>query len=187
MKKILKEIENPEIPNENKVFFDSCKKTIEEIKPNKSLLLKILGNLSINSVTNSEVIRKYSYEGEIKNDGRNPIKNNYTNITNIMNRYVKILSGGAVVSAVVITLFFMNKADNNQLELLPIKNTNVTDITKAETDNTKSSVKVEVGGEVLDVDSFIAELDRIDNAYEEPLFDDSDLSADLINSTNYEI
>ncbi|MFZ2038593.1 MAG: hypothetical protein WAV11_01470 [Minisyncoccia bacterium] len=187
MNNTFKKVENPEITNEDKVFYESGKKVFNEIKPDKSLLLKILGNLNVNSVTNKEMARNNSCDEESKKVGRSSITNYFTNIIDMTNKYIKILSGGAVVSAVVITLFFINKADNNQLEPLPIKNTNVTDVTKAETDNTKSSVKVEVGGEVLDVDSFIAELDAIDDTYEEPLFDDSDLSADLINSTNYEI
>lgn len=176
---------NNEIPKTDEALFELGKKIVQEVKPDKSLLTSILNKIEVKSVTNSEVVR--NTREKVDDDGRNSTFNNFVNITNHMNKYIKILSGGAVLSALVIALVFVNKTDQNIL--VPIKNTNpeVVVQTGLVNGNNVTVTRVEVAGEVVDVDSLLAELDRIDASIAEPTFDDSDLTASLINTNNYEI
>lgn len=125
-------------------------KTIRSVRPEKELLKRTLDKINLNPVTNTEVIRNTDYVGRIINN---------------MNNYIKILSGGAIVSALIIAVVLINKPE-------PVVTT---------------GTEVRIGGEVLEVDSLLAELDNIDLADEEPVFDDSDLITGLINTNDYEI
>ena len=117
-------------------------KTIRSVRPEKELLKRTLDKINVNPVTNTEVIRNTDYVGRIINN---------------MNNYIKILSGGAIVSALIIAVVLINKPE-------PVVTT---------------GTEVRIGGEVLEVDSLLAELDSIDLADEEPVLDDSDLTAKI--------
>lgn len=172
---------NNEFEQDEQSVFDLNKNIVSTVKPDKEILTRILDKIEVSSVTNNQVVRNNLVEGE--NFGRNqPIISNFTKIINNMNNYIKILSGGALVSALILTLVFINKSDDKSISI-PLPN----NITNTQVKNNTTQTRVEVGGEVLNIDSLLADLDSIDSAYDEPILDDSDLTASLINTNDYEI
>jgi len=129
---------------------------LESVKPDPRLLTDILKEVN---VTNWQSQRNPLIGGLI------------INLLNIMSKNIKILSGGVAVAAVIVVVVFLT-GDSPYAPL-------VKDIPVTQT-------RVAVAGQVVDVDSLIVDLVAIDVAYDEPIYDDSDLTADLINS-NYEI
>jgi len=171
MNNIKKEKNNQEISQVEESFFAAGKKITKQVFPEKKLLTRILDKIDDSFVTNNQVIRNYK---QVASDGRNSTENNLTNLINNMNKYIKILTGGALISALVLFVVFMTKTND------------ITGPTSVKT-NKVSQVKVEVAGEILDVDSLVADLEAIDAAFTEPTVDDSDLSASLIGASTYEI
>jgi hypothetical protein len=170
MKKIPNNI-NSEIDETDQILLDFGSEVVSSIKPPKEVLKRVLDKIEVKAVTDNVSVRNTSLK--VEDMGRSSAVNNLTKIINSMNNYIKILSGGAIVSALVVALIFMNQSDD---KVSPIG-----------LNNNTTQTKVEVAGEVVDVDSLLASLNDIDFAYDEPVFDDSDLTAGLINANNYEI
>ena len=139
--------------NENQIA-----EIVNSVKPEPALLNSILDQTKIN-VTNDQVVR---YNKQTRK---------FNSLIEYMSKKVKILSGGVLVSALIVAFVFMI---NDDMKPKPIKPVLVTE------------TKVEVAGEEVDVDSLLTELDQIDSIFDEPVYSDEDLSVDLINS-NYEI
>lgn len=168
-----KNLNNTKINQEDQVFFDLNKKTVNAIKPEKELLSRILDRIEMKNVTENNLVRNSSQR--VENIGRGSTINNFTKLINNMNNYIKILSGGAIASALIIAMVLINKTDD---KVLPLGVQDIGGVTQT---------KVEIDGEVLDVDSLLTDLNSIDFAYDEPVLDDSDLTASLINTNDYEI
>ena len=159
---------NNGLSKEEETFLAWGKNTSSQVKPDKKLLTNILDQ--IKPVTSFQPVRNNNWK--IEDTGRNSRFNNFINIINHMNKYIKILSGGAAVSVIIIALVFLANNDT------------VSPVTPA---NSLSQVQVSVGGENVDVDSLIADLNNIDASFNEPVINETDLSNGLINTNNYEI
>ncbi|MFA6274179.1 MAG: hypothetical protein WC662_03385 [Candidatus Paceibacterota bacterium] len=166
MKKILIKKNREEMSEADNVLIDFGREKISKIKPRTELLIKILDKTETENVTNTQVIRNSIIE-----EGR-VFKNPFINLVKNMNKITKILlSGGVVVVALVLIVISTNRSDDKD------------QIALNETTNTQ----VMIEGEPIDVDSLVTELSAIDTAYEEPMVEDGDLLAELINSNDYEI
>ncbi len=141
-----------------KNYGNQIDKIINSVKPKPALLSSVLDQVVID-VTKDKVDRYNMREGK------------FINLINIMSKKVKILSGGVLVSALIVAFVFIA---NDEIRPEPVNPILVTE------------TKVEVAGEEVDVDSLLAELYQIDSLFDEPVYSDEDLSVDLINS-NYEI
>lgn len=93
-----------------------------------------------------------------------------------MNKYTKILIGSVVIFVFVLVLVLTTK--NSKVDE-QVNNNNM--------EKNIPSVKVDVGGENVDVDSLVSDLEKTDTLLVEPTVDDSDILKDLNNTNNYEI
>ena len=93
-----------------------------------------------------------------------------------MNKYTKILIGSVVIFVFVLVLVLTTK--NSKVDEQVVNNNVEKNI---------PSVKVDVGGENVDVDSLVSDLEKTDTLLAEPTVDDSDILKDLNNTNNYEI
>ena len=93
-----------------------------------------------------------------------------------MNKYTKILIGSVVIFVFVLVLVLTTK--NSKIDEQVVNNNVEKNI---------PSVKVDVGGENVDVDSLVSDLEKTDTLLVEPTVDDSDILKDLNNTNNYEI
>ena len=171
-----------------KIFKTSwrIKKAFNTVKPNPVLLTSILEKLPNKAgvVTNNDVER-IILSGDELNGGRHFSSSKISNLINIMSKSVKIMSGGAVVAALIVALVFLT-GDSMYSPIVDSTESDVKTYDQVQKDTPVTETKVAIAGETIDVDSLIVDLVAADYAFEEPVYDDSDLAAELINS-NYEI
>ncbi len=167
MKNLFKKIINKEKDIEDADIFRFGKKVFSEINPEKELLSKILDKTETQNVTNVELVRNTIRE----EDGRGFKINPFSSLLENMSKFIKILSGTAVVSAIVLTIIFVGK--DKTKEAIPIA-------------KTQDSVVV-IGGESINVDSLVAESFLGEEEFSEPMLSDSDLLLEEINTNDYEI
>jgi hypothetical protein len=162
------------------------KRTISSVKPDPALLTSILEKLpaDIGIVTKSNVNRIIEAE-EALNGGRHFHSNKISNLINIMSKSVKIMSGGAVAAALIVAAVFIT-GDNKYSPVIDSTQNDVKTYEEVKNNTAVTETKVAVAGETIDVDSLIVDLVAADYTFEEPIYDDSDLTIELINS-NYEI
>lgn len=159
---------------ENEKWADSIfEKMSANLKPKKELLSGILSRLE--NTENVKVTNIESIRNSIIEEGRNVQVNVFTNFIMKMRNIIKILSGTAIVSALVLVIIFVAK--NNNSNIGPVL------------ENGSNSINNEavLTSELAEVDSFIAELSAMDVDLQEPELDDSDLLLELINTEDYEI
>lgn len=171
-----------------KIFKTSwrIKKAIGEVKPDPMLLTSILEKLpnNIGVVTNRDTNRIILTEEEL-NGGRHFPSSKISNLINIMSKSVKIMSGGAVAAALIVALVFLT-GDSKYSPIVDSTESDVKTYDQVQKDTPVTETKVAIAGETIDVDSLIVDLVAADYAFEEPAYEDSDLTAELISS-NYEI
>jgi len=109
-------------------------------------------------------INGYNLELQSKGEGHAQKINGLPILINNMNKFVKILFGAGVVLA---------------LALVAVFSTNLI--------NSPSGVQVKIGGETINVDSLVSDLNLADSSFDEPTVDDSDLLNDLVNANDYQI
>lgn len=161
---------------EPQVLLDTVKLESQKILPDEDLLFSVLEKIETTPVTKSDFVRSNKLETMVI--GRHHTQSWFELLIKNMNRNIKILSGGAVVAVVALLVVFTNKGTDMAKPVV---------IDEVKSDYKTVQTTIEVGGQSIDVDSLVAELEAVELAFGEPSVDDGEFLLDLTNSNDYEI